>query len=170
MRTAGDLLGDVAFQRGERVGEQRFAPVARVDGDPGELVAGGGPLGKAHRLLGLILAEDVDGKPARGRDRVCGRRRLVQADQHHRRLERQRADGARGRASAFTVVRRGDHRHAAGEVSDHIAELLGREPAQGRFRARVGLCRTVDSLLGCSDARAHVLLLSVDCDSGSNEL
>ena len=97
VRAAGHLLDDAAFQVGQRVTEERLPGDAADDPLTGELVA---LAGEAHRRVGLTLAEDVDGEVARGRDRLPGRRRLVQADQQHRRLERQRAHGARRRAVA----------------------------------------------------------------------
>ena len=122
VRAAGHLLDDAALQVGQRVVEERLAGDAADDPLAGELVA---LAGEAHRRVRLPLGEDVDGEVARGRDRLPGRRRLVQADQQHRRLERQRAHGARRRAVALVLVLDGDHRHAAREAADDVAELVG---------------------------------------------
>ena len=67
--------------------------------------------------------------------RVAG---LVQADQHHRRFQRQRADRARGGAERRAVDGRGDHRDAAGEPPDDVAvDLLVGQRSRRRSRARL---------------------------------
>ena len=64
---------------------------------------------------------------------------LVQADQHHRRFQRQRADRARGGAERRAVDGRRDHRDAAGEPPDDVAEdlLVGQRALGGVHDARL---------------------------------
>ena len=107
-----------------------------------------GPRRELHRERGLVLGEDVHGEAPRGDDGVAGREAPVQADEEHRRIQRQRGDGAGGHAVATALVQRRDHGDSGGEVpcglsvcicSHHAADGVGAlnhaETGDGRCRA-----------------------------------
>ena len=121
VRAPGDGLRDPALQVRQRAAQHRDALDALLERRARELVA------LARELVGEVLlavGEDVHAEVARLEDGGLRRAGLVEADQHHRRFERQRAHRARGGAERGAVDARGDDRDAAREPPDDVAELL----------------------------------------------
>ena len=62
MRTTGDLLYDTTLERGESASEERNARFTWIDRHAGELVVA--LPRELNGRVGLVLAENVDGKAA----------------------------------------------------------------------------------------------------------
>src|SRR5689334_15710961 len=73
-----------------------------------------------------MLGQDVDGEMARTGEARIALRRLVDADEHEWRLERERREGVGGETEGISprVPRRHD-RDAGGEMAHDAAELFG---------------------------------------------
>ncbi len=76
----------------------------------------------------LLLCEDAHAERLGLEDRLLGRRLAVQADEQHRRLERERADRARRHAVVLAAVPRRDHGH------EHLQPAVP-HAVPGRLRA-----------------------------------
>ena len=77
------------------------------------------------------------------------RRRLRDAEQHERRVERHRRERVGGHADRLVAVHRGDDRDAGGEVTEHVAERVDRRASTisstGSLRPSwLVCCRDVD--------------------------
>ena len=130
VRAARDMLDHTALELRQRVAQQRDAVLAVGDVQPRELVRG--PRGEVPRQGPLVLREDVHREVPSLLDRAPGGGLAVEADEQHRWLERQRRHRAGGGAEALSAVRDGDHSHSAGEVTDRVAERVGRDVCRGR--------------------------------------
>jgi hypothetical protein len=83
-----DALAHPALQVGQRVGEHRQAQVAVVDAHAAELVRMAG--GKLPGERPLALGQDVHRECAGRADRIARGQPAVEADEQHRRVQRQR--------------------------------------------------------------------------------
>src|SRR5699024_3183580 len=93
--------------------------------DSGELVLPAAPESRGDRLL--LLGEDVDAELAGALDPLPRARRLHGAEEHERRLERQRGEGLTGEAHGRALVHRGDHGDAGAELAQRVAQLTAGE-------------------------------------------
>lgn len=136
-----DRFLDLAFEVRERIPNEGYSGPTAQGVDACELVLA--LLGERVSDIALVFGEDVHAENARSHDRRPGVAGLVQTDQQHRWIHRQRRDRAGRRAVIAVVGRSGDHRYPAGKTADHIAEDVVRD----------GLASTA--------ARGHCRLLSV---------
>src|ERR1043165_3346518 len=90
MIAADDLVVHAAFERAKSVRNERHAEGSAADLQAGELVAAAG--GGAAGAVGLIHGQDGDAKGLRLHDGVVARRRLGNADEDERRVQRQRGE------------------------------------------------------------------------------
>ena len=147
VRASGDRLAHLALEARERSLQHGDAVASDVVVEVGELVA---LAREPVREVLLGLREDVDDERAGLHHRRLCLAGLVQADQDHRRLHRQRAERA-GRGAEPAAVDGGrDDGDAAGEPADHVAEdLLVRD------RPHVGLGHRTPSLRSVGNDRGR---------------
>ena len=81
--------------------------------------------GEIRRQVLLLLPEDVHGKAAGAMNDLGEVRLLLDAEEHQRRVERQRRERVRRHAPDAAVDVRGDDGHARDELSDRVPELAG---------------------------------------------
>jgi signal transduction histidine kinase len=114
-------------------------PVVHVPGHALELV---GPLaGERGRQRHLAGREDVDTEPTRLLDDREQVGVLVERDQDHRRLERQRGERAHRRPVRLAVDVRGHHRHRGRHAGQRVTEDGGVDPVDagsGLLAVRIG--------------------------------
>ncbi len=120
---AHDPLDHLALDVGERVTEQGQPQCTGAHRDVAELVATRG--GELSSQLALMLTEHVDHIAARRRHRLRGRNRVVDAREHHWRVQREGGHRARGHPVLTATGRRRHHGDTTGEVSDHVPEVGG---------------------------------------------
>ena len=83
------------------------AGLALVVVPPVDLGAAGGAQATGQSLL--LATEDVDGEPAELAEVRMGGGRVVDADEHERRIQGHGGEGARGEARRLTLSRAGRH-------------------------------------------------------------
>ena len=111
-----------AFEGGECAGQQGRAVQPCGVADAGKLLRLA--RGEQARQLLLIGGEDVDDEDAAGLKGVVDKCAAVYADEHERRVERERAEGADGDAVRPPCgVACGHDRHAAGKAAERRAEM-----------------------------------------------
>lgn len=75
--------------------------------------------------LALRLGQDIHAEPSAGLDRLPGPRQLGRAEQHQRRIERQRRERLAGEATRFAVMHCRDDGDPGAELAQHLAEGAG---------------------------------------------
>jgi len=79
---------------------------------------------KAARYSFLLRRENVEDEMRAALERRVHVMLLVDRDEHERRVERNRRDGARGHPDQLAIrLAAGEHRHAGGKAAEELAEL-----------------------------------------------
>jgi hypothetical protein len=94
-------------------------------------------LGKIFRKLFLMFSKDIDPKSLLGMKERMSACRPIDADQHKKRLERNRSERVRGHAmDVAPPIRDRNDRDSGGEMRKRLAESFCRRGKLGRLRHR----------------------------------
>src|SRR5260370_3234222 len=113
--SARHFLSDAALDGGQRVAQERSTECSIRDAHVVELVRARTGEGAGQRAL--MLPQNVDREDLRQGNGLAGVRCLVNTDEQHGWVERERRDGAGREAVVDPLVLRCDDGHSAGEVA-----------------------------------------------------